>query len=505
MKNSQNHNINESSKEPLSLKVTRGGKWITLLRIANRSMGFLRTLILARLLAPEDFGLFGVAMIALSFLDRISQTGFHLALVREKDEATSSLLDTAWTVSVLRGILLFIALVLSAGIIAEFFHTPDAVPLIHVIAAYALITGFNNIGVVYFQKDLDFKKSFIYEISYAITDFLVAFSIAIIFRSVWALVWAGLAARSAQLVASFVIHPYRPNFRLKKQELKHLLGFGKWVLISGLIAFFVSQGDVVLIGKMLDTESLGLYRMAFLLSTIPTSEFTTVFSGVTYPAYSKLQDNIPKLRHAYFKVLSLTAMFVVPVAGLLYVLAKPLTIFIVGDKWLPMVPALQTLCIYGVVGSIAASMSPVLYSMNRPHIQTFISGIQLSIMMSVIYPMIKMYNIQGAAVSILLAMTIAMVLIVGQTRKVLVFGYITFFKSLLPWVAAAMLACLIVWWLQIVLLEVSDIMKISISIIIFLSVYLGVLAIWERTIFSIVDPIKEVLILTFKGLPENRE
>ncbi len=111
------------SSESLSKRVVRGGIWVFALRITSRSLGFIRTIILARLLAPEDFGLLGIAMLAIATLETFSQTGFNAALIQKK-ENVESYLDTAWTVSAVRGVLLFLILFLSAPLVATFFNSP---------------------------------------------------------------------------------------------------------------------------------------------------------------------------------------------------------------------------------------------------------------------------------------------------------------------------------------------------------------------------------------------
>ena len=124
--------------EPLSRRVVKGGIWVFSLRITNRGLGFIRTIILARLLAPHDFGLLGIAMLAIATLETFSQTGFGAALIQKKDNV-ESYLDTAWTVSAIRGIILFLILSFSAPIIAKFFDSPQASLVIRAKAIYRLI------------------------------------------------------------------------------------------------------------------------------------------------------------------------------------------------------------------------------------------------------------------------------------------------------------------------------------------------------------------------------
>ena len=131
--------------------------WVFALRILNRALGFVRTIILARLLTPEDFGLLGIGILAISTLDTFSQTGFHAALIQKKQD-TSSYLDIAWTISVIRGILLFIVLLLFAPVIATFLKYPQATLVVRLIAVTILFSGCTNIGMVLLQKELEFNK-----------------------------------------------------------------------------------------------------------------------------------------------------------------------------------------------------------------------------------------------------------------------------------------------------------------------------------------------------------
>jgi O-antigen/teichoic acid export membrane protein len=188
--------INESVS--LSKKVVQGGLWIFALRILNRGLGFIRTIVLVRLLAPEDFGLLGIGMLSIATIETFSQTGFSHALI-QKRENIDSYLDTAWTFSAIRSIVLFLILFVSAPLIAKFFNSNQAASVIRVIAFSTLITGFRNIGVLFFFKKLEFSKQFIYELSGTLFDLSVAITLAFMLRNVWALIWGGLAGNLIRL------------------------------------------------------------------------------------------------------------------------------------------------------------------------------------------------------------------------------------------------------------------------------------------------------------------
>jgi len=428
--------IDLASSESLSRKVIRGGFWVFALRFTNRGLGFIRTIILARLLAPSDFGLLGIAMLAISTLETFSQTGFQAALIQKKDNA-ESYLDSAWTVSVIRGCVLFGLLFFSAPLVAKFFNSPQATLIIRVIAVTVLISGLRNIGVVFFQKELEFNKQFSYEFSATIIDLSVAVALAFILRNVWALVWGGLAAHCVRLYMSYSLHSYRPRISFEKEKFQELFGFGRWVLGSSILVFLITQGDDIFVGKMLGVTALGLYQMAYLISNLPATEITHVISQVTFPAYSKLQDDLPQLREAYLKVLQLTAFISMPFAGGIFILAPEFTKIFLGDKWMPMVSAMQALVFSGLVRSIQATTGPIFLALNRPEIEPKWQTIRLFVLFVLIYPLSNHWGILGTSIAVFSSTFISTLGFAFLVLKITSCGIYPFFKRIsLPFINA---------------------------------------------------------------------
>ncbi len=383
----------------LSQRVARGGLWVVALRVTTRVFGFASTIILARILAPSDFGLFGIALLAMSGLDTFSQVGLNTALVQKKQEITPYL-DTAWTFQAIRGALLAMVLFATAPYVAAFFGTPAAQPILQVIGLATLIGGFNNIGVIYFDKELEFYKQFILQSSRTISNAVVAILLVLLLRSVWALVFAFVAGTLVQLVVSYWIHPYRPSMRFNQGKFKELFNFGKWVLGSGTLFYLISQGDNIVVGKLLGVSALAFYQMAYQISSMPGTEVTSVISQVTFPAYAKLQADIPKLKEAYLKVLQLTAFLSIPITGLIFVLAPDFTRIFLGQKWLPMVPAMQILVFAGLLRSIEGTVGPILNAIGKPMWDTQGQLLRLIILAIFIYPLTINYGTSGTSLAV---------------------------------------------------------------------------------------------------------
>jgi len=251
-------------------QVLFGGLWTLGLRLSSRALGFARTIVLARLLFPADFGLIAMAMLVVTGLDSITQTGIQQALIQKKNDIEKCL-DTAWAVALARNLVLCLTLVLAAPLVAGFFETPRLTDIIRVVSLSVLLSGFANIGIVFFQKDLEFDKQFGFEWWASLAEFALTVLLAFLLRDVWALVWGGLAGNVLRVLLSYVLHPYRPAFRFDPASFRELMSFGKWVSGYTVLLFAAFQMDSILIGRLLGAEDLGFYQMAYLTAVIPSS------------------------------------------------------------------------------------------------------------------------------------------------------------------------------------------------------------------------------------------
>ena len=451
----------------LSQRVVKSGFWVFFLRIFNQGFGLLRLIILARILSPKDFGLMGIAVLTISILETFSETGFQEALIQKKEDI-KSYLDNVWTFLILRGFLLFVILYFIAPYAAVFFNTPEAKPIIRVIGFSILFEAFTNIGVTYFKKELEFNKEFLYQLTGTLADFIVAISTVLILRNVWALVLGLLAGNITRCFVSYLIHPYRPRLNFALEKVKELFGFGKWIFGSSILVFLITHGDDILVGKLLGTTALGFYQLAYRISNMPATEITHVISQVTFPAYSKLQDNIPKLREAYLKVLQVTAFLSFPIAGLIFVLAPDFTKIFLGEKWLPMVPAMQVLVWWGVIRGLVGSMSPIFLSLGKPKVVTKMQFFQSVLLILFIYPLIMHWDILGASFAVLLSALIMFFIRNNILIKVINSKIVEFYKPIFIPIILTVFSIFPIIYLKALIIESINIYYFIFFIIIFI-------------------------------------
>lgn len=414
----------------LSEKVAQGGIWLFSLRFLSRGLGFVRTIILARLLAPADFGLVGISLLAISTLDSLSQTGLQPALIQKKDSSRACM-DTAWTFLVIRGIVLFLILFLSAPAISRFFKMPAVDLLIKVIAISVILSGFRNIGIVHFQKEMKFDKHFKYEICGSLIDLIVSIIFAFLLRNVWALVWGGLAGNVARFVMSYRLSDYRPRLAIDRTELYELFSFGKWILGTGVVYSVLAQVDSFTIGKIIGPTDLGYYQMAVLIAFLPSSEISYVLSQITFPAYSVIQDDSQRLKSAYLDVLRFTSLISIPIGVLLFVVAPEFIALFLGKAWLPVISCIQILVFSGISISITTTTMPVFSAKGKPKLETYLQACNLIILIILVYPLTKRYGINGTAAAILMGHFTLTCLSLYTVAKLLDFQFITLAKALI--------------------------------------------------------------------------
>jgi len=397
----RNKNLSRSEKT-LPQKIAQGGFWIFLLKIARKAFSLIRLIIIGRILAPSDFGLMGIALLTMSAIETFSQTGYREALIQKKNEV-KGYLNTAWTVLIIRGLLIFIIIYFAAPYIAFFFHTPEVKPIIQVLGLITFLQSFSNIGIIFFHKELEFNKVFIYHFLGTFTNFFVAVIAAIILRSVWALVLGLFAEKIVSLFISYFIHPYRPRLSGNIEKAKELFGFGRWILGSSALVFIGEHIDDIFVGKVLSATALGFYQMGYRISNMLETEITQVISSVTFPGYAKIQDKNTSLQKAYFKIIKLTAAISIPIAAGIVLLAPEFTGIFLGQKWIPMVPVMQLLAIAGLIKSLVSTGSPLFKGSGYPNYEFYMQLVRGLVIIVVIYPLIAMMGISGAALGVIIS------------------------------------------------------------------------------------------------------
>ena len=391
----------------LSRKVTKGALWVTVSGICSRGLGIISSIILARLLLPSDYGLLAIATAIVSMMQGLTTTGFGSALI-QKQEKPEEFLNTAWTFELAKYFILFLITFFLAPLFALFFREPAAIAVLRIISFSLIFQGLRNIGIIYFRKNLDFKKQFIFNIVPQIIYIIVVIPLAFILRNVWALVWASVMRGLVVCAISYIMHPYRPHLDFNINKAKELFNFGKWILGSSIIVILRKQGITMFVGKFLGIPMLGFFNRSEAFSTGIFMQLTGIIWQVGYPAYSQLQKVTVRLKRAYLLTLKLLTFFGLPMAGGLLILSWDFTHLFLTDKWIAIVPVIQVLCLSAMIGFITTPAGIMFQAVGRPSIGTKIATAGVIVLAITIYPLSLKWGITGTAVSILLSTLITL-------------------------------------------------------------------------------------------------
>src|SRR5258705_1355898 len=258
--------------QPLAKRVRSGVSWSISSSLIGQLLGFVRSIVLARLLAPEDFGLFGMALTIVAALNAVTMIGLDRAIVANKFDTRDELkahLDTVWTAELIRSLVIALLVSASAFPMARFYGQAQLKVIIPILGLVSLVQGFRNIGLVLLRKELSFARIFWYELATNVTGITLTVALAVVMRSVWALVIGLLLTAALGTVLSYIFHSYRPSLTLDRIAVRRVLSLGKFTLVIAVASYVTNMADNVMVGRLLGTSALGNYSLAFTISSAP--------------------------------------------------------------------------------------------------------------------------------------------------------------------------------------------------------------------------------------------
>jgi PST family polysaccharide transporter/lipopolysaccharide exporter len=383
-------------------QTVKSGIWASLANGLGRGLQFLKLGALTWLLTPNEVGLVGYALLTLAALRRVSKLGIEEALIEHAEDNVDAYLDTAWTLRTLRGVGIGLLAVLAAPFVAAFVGYPRAEPLIQAMAVLPLLKGLENPGVIYFRKNLAFHREFVYKVGKAATIAVVTIAAAFVLRNAWALVIGDIAGGLVALAVSYVIHDHRPRPSLDRSKARELFGYGKWITASGLLVYLINEGDDFFVGWFIGAGALGIYQISYRFSNAPATEITHVVSSVAFPAYSKLQGDVDRLRSAFYQALTLTTVLSFPTAVGIVAVAPTFVATFLRPEWAEAARVMQILALWGLLRSLGATTGPLFQAVGRPDYATKIQFGKLLLIALLIYPATDAYGIAGTAAVIVL-------------------------------------------------------------------------------------------------------
>lgn len=390
-------------------------KWKASQQLAVKLLFLVRTPILARLLAPDDFGLLAIGLVSLDILMRITDVGMVPALI-QKEGAERRHYDAAWSVGVVRSSVVALCVFLAAPFIAAAFGEVRATPVIQVLGARPLLMSLASIGVAELTRALHFRKITILRLSDVGVDAALSIGLAP-FLGVWALVIGSLAGPFVYTTLSYVLAPYRPRISLEKSATSSLIRFGRWIFLSGLVNLasnLVLQG---VISRQLGTAELGIYYLAVKIAGTLSEVSYELVGSVAFPWFSRMQQDRRQARRMFQGLLRGMAVVLIPTGLMLAALAPSIVEDLLGPQWIGAEHVIRVMVVAMLFGAFGDAAVPVLRSLGRPNHVTALDAIRGTTLIVLVFEGADRFGLVGAAGAWIPATIITQLFVVLMIRR----------------------------------------------------------------------------------------
>jgi O-antigen/teichoic acid export membrane protein len=346
-------------------RLTRGSLWIASAKIVNNGLLAISTIVLARLLVPDDFGIVALAGSFIAIATAFTELSLGSALINVKDPDDDHY-HTVWTLGLIRALLIAACICLAANTIAFSVGDMRLEPVLYVLSLSLAISGLASSRLALLERNLEFKQAFTLSLFSNTMAFLVSLSLALIWKNYWALVIGALAGQLGRIVASFMVAPYLPKFRWNR--LPDLWRFSVWLSFSQIVSTLNYRSDQLIVGWHLGRTELGYYTVGGTLAQLPGREIVAPLTATLFPALSLLRDDPSRLRAGYVRAQTLVTAIALPMTALVAAFASPAVVLFMGDQWIGAIVVVQAVAAITAFETLGSLVAPL--AMAKGHTQT---------------------------------------------------------------------------------------------------------------------------------------
>jgi PST family polysaccharide transporter len=329
-------------------RVLHGAFWMLNSNVFGRALNLARGVILARLLVPDDFGLFGLATVVIGFTAMFSDVGAGAFLVYSQ-EGIEDHVDTAFWANLGVATILASGILVVAPFVARFYHRPDLVPVLAVLAFSLWLQTAATVHRNLLRRELRFRSLAVIDGLISLAAFVIAVVLAWRGYGVWSFVLSALLSNAICALLLFYAYAWVPRWRFSKSSFRALAPFSGWYVAQALAWYIVLNVDNLMVGKFLGIDALGIYGLAYNYALLPISFIGISFGNVVFAELPRLYSDPPRFWSAYFTSSKLMAALVCPIAAALVIGAPDVFPILFGPKWTSAILPFQILAVYGAI------------------------------------------------------------------------------------------------------------------------------------------------------------
>jgi len=378
--------------------------WLSSTAGITKISQIISNIILTSLLDPEIFGLTAISLSIFFITQGILNFGFESAIIQDNIDTDLSKLYSAWTLEIIKGFILFVALYLLSDIISAFLESDELSFLLKLTSIIFLIDCFKNIRIVILKKTMDFKKIFLLDVIPYLFSTTITIILAIYVKEAWVIVFGLILYKFLYVVISYIIVDFNIKFSFKLEKVKSLFNFGKWIFLSSILTIIRVQGINVFLTKFVGFESLGVYNRAVVFSEEFFNQLNNLFWKFNFPNFSKDNLNIEKIRFLFYS--SYKFMFVISLIlaiSVLLISDSFVDLFFDINQWGGMKIYIKLLTIYSFFVVIQSPFGIFFQSMGKPNLGYRINLLSTICIIFLIYPLFKVYSIAGVIYTLIIS------------------------------------------------------------------------------------------------------
>lgn len=449
--------------------------WNALEKFGNQGLQFIIGVILARILSPSDYGLVGILLVFIAISQIFVDSGFTKALIQRNDKSKDDL-STAFTFNLGIALVLYIILWFAAPYIASFYSELVLINLLRVLALILIVNALFAIPNTILTIDLEFKSiAAINSVSVAISG-LVSVYLAYQGFGVWSLVIQYLLRAFIALILFTIKSKWKYRLYFSISSFKRLFAFGSNLLVSSLLGVVVDKFSSLFIAKAISTRELGFYTKGIQFPDIAIGTLGSVLDTVLLPTLARTEDKYV-LKQQLEKIINLLSLFTLPITVILIVLAEPVIVFLLTDKWLPVVPIMQLFCISRFFTNLISVNLNVLYVLNKTNLALKQNYLKIIIRIGLIILALP-YGILYIAAAEVISALIHFLINSYYPGKLVGFGFKTQLKILIPYLIIGFALFFILDRISSILL--NDIINILVVSLLGVFIYLTLLFIFKK-------------------------
>ena len=480
--------------EGLKQRVVKGAIWSIVERFGYLGIQFVANLVLARLLTPFDFGTIGILLIFTTLANVLVDSGLGSALIQKKDINDVDINSVFFTNIVISSCI-YLILFFSSDYIGEFFKNKDVPVLLRWIGVVIIIDSFGMIQSTLLVRELYFNSIAKLKIIAAFIACGVSIVGAIIGWGIWALIVQYISYSVLRVVLLYFFSKWRPKYSFNFNALKSLWSYGSKIMVASVISDLYINFQSILIGRVLSSVTLGYYTQAKQLQQIPVTSLNGVVNSVSFPAFSKIQDDKIKFTAAIKQNLKLLCFVNSPMMCIFTSLAYPLIIFLYSNKWIPSVPYFQFLCLgFGLLLPIHQTNLMALRALGRSDMVLKLEIIKKISGVLLLTGGIYIWGIWGLLTGLTVNSVIEFFLNSSYLKKIIPFGWTVQFKLLWPIMTIAIISMIITFIVdRIFLSSIIPFVELMGGGILYLGTYVGLMFLFQRS-----------FLLSLKGLIKSK-